>query len=84
MKKIILTPKKDSMTICLPPDWVGKPLVCILKTPDETEDSLVSMVSEDAICYQAERHNWAGRGNRHRLRRRGLLYRRNLNEDQPL
>ena len=23
MKKLILTPKKDTMTICIPPDWVG-------------------------------------------------------------
>lgn len=28
---MILNPKKDTVTICLPPDWVGQSVVCILK-----------------------------------------------------
>lgn len=28
---MILTPQKDTVTICLPPDWVGQTVVCILK-----------------------------------------------------
>lgn len=57
MKKMILTPKKDTITFCLPDDWVGKPMVCILKSPyecDEDED-VVSYVSEDAMCYSVGR-----------------------------
>lgn len=36
MKKLILRPTKDSITICLPEDWVGKPISCILQREDET------------------------------------------------
>ena len=35
MKKLILLPKKDTITICLPENWVGKPLECILRHPEE-------------------------------------------------
>ncbi len=35
MKKLILRPTKDSITICLPEDWVGKPISCILQREDE-------------------------------------------------
>ncbi len=56
MKKMILTPKKDTITICLPPEWVGKPLVCILKAPyDMEEEEVVSQVSEAAACYSVRR-----------------------------
>lgn len=34
MKKLILRPTKDSITICLPADWVGKPISCILQRED--------------------------------------------------
>ncbi len=34
MKKLILLPKTDTVTICLPIDWVGRPIICILKTQD--------------------------------------------------
>ena len=70
MKKLILTPKKDTMTICIPPDWVGKPLVCILKEPYEQEEDMISYVSDVSISYQAERYNWAKRGRRYHLRTR--------------
>ena len=57
MKKLIITPKKDSVTICLPPEWVGKPLICVLKDPsEEIEQEIVSEVSENAVCYQASRY----------------------------
>lgn len=56
MKKMIITPKKDTITICLPPEWVGKPLVCILETPyEQSEPDVVSQVSEASIGYMAER-----------------------------
>ena len=57
MKKMILTPKKDTITICLPPEWVGKPLVCVLEAPYETTgEEVVSQVSEDALCYYANKY----------------------------
>lgn len=52
LKKLILKPKKDSLTICLPPDWVGKPLTCIFRTEEDYSEEMVSEVSEDAIQYQ--------------------------------
>lgn len=52
---MIITPKKDTITICLPPDWVGKPLVCTLETPYENVKEMVSEVSEDAVAYRAHR-----------------------------
>ena len=75
MKKLILTPKKDTLTICLPPDWVGKPLVCILKDPDEQDEGMISYVSDVSIGYQVERYRWAKRGRRprrHRLRKKSV------------
>mgnify|MGYP007040123544 FL=1 len=34
MKKLILRPTKDSIIICLPADWVGKPISCVLQRED--------------------------------------------------
>jgi len=28
MKKIILLPKSDTVTLCLPKEWIGIPLMC--------------------------------------------------------
>jgi hypothetical protein len=28
MKKIILLPKTDTVTLCLPEEWVGVPVIC--------------------------------------------------------
>ena len=61
MKKLILTPQKDTVTICLPQEWVGKPLVCVLRHPDEngaypTESEFVSEIREESIGYQASRY----------------------------
>jgi len=67
MKKLILTPKSDSITLCLPPDWVGKSIVCILKEPQETE--MVTEVSEDAIQYQADRFRKNHKESRERKKR---------------
>ena len=65
MRKMILTPKKDTITLCLPPEWVGKPLVCILETPyDFSEgEEVVSQVSEAALCYYANKY-WKHRSHR--------------------
>ncbi|MEG1555251.1 MAG: hypothetical protein RR356_00810 [Bacteroidales bacterium] len=55
MKKLILTPKTDSITICLPPDWVGKTITCILKEEDESIE-IVTEVSDRAIEYHTHRY----------------------------
>lgn len=58
MKKLTMTPQKDTITICLPPEWVGKPLVCILKEPYEQDQTeVVTEVSESAACYKPKRFN---------------------------
>ena len=31
MKKVILLPKKDTVTLCLPEKWVGVPIICKLE-----------------------------------------------------
>lgn len=55
MKKLIITPQKDTITICLPPEWVGQPIVCILEKPYDNEPSVVAEASEDSVCYKASR-----------------------------
>lgn len=59
MKKLIITPQKDTVTLCLPQEWVGKPLLCILEHPDEkdafpNDSEYVSEVREDRFLYNAE------------------------------
>lgn len=66
-KKLILTPKRDSILICLPPEWVGKPLVCTLASMEE--DEMVSQVSEGAIQYQAARFRRPKKERRSRKKR---------------
>jgi len=59
MKKMILNPKRDTITLCLPTDWVGKPIVCILKSPYELEEEeMVSKVSEAALCYHVRKRTY--------------------------
>lgn len=75
MKKLILTPQKDTMTICLPHDWVGKPLMCILQHPDEKgtfpmESEFVSELREDSIGYHAHYYRQRRKPRRKRLRRK--------------
>ena len=75
MKKLILTPQKDTMTICLPHDWVGKPLVCILSHPYEKgaypmDSEYVSEIREEAIGYQDFRYRQKRKSRRKRLRRK--------------
>lgn len=74
MKKLTMTPQKDTITICLPPDWVGKPLICILKEPYEQEEAeMVTEVSESAACYRSKRFQKSNSTRRprtdHRLRK---------------
>ena len=75
MKKLILTPQKDTVTLCLPPEWVGKPVVCVLRRPEEkstypTESEFVSEVREDRIGYQVSRYKQVRRPRKKRLRKK--------------
>jgi hypothetical protein len=74
MKKLILTPQKDTLTLCLPHDWVGKPLMCILHHPNEkgafpVDSEFVSELRDDAIGYHAHHYRMKGKPRRKRLRR---------------
>ncbi len=74
MKKLILLPKKDTITICLPENWVGKPLECILRHPEEKsaypEDlEIVSEVREERVLYHAEQYHRSS-NRKKRLRKR--------------
>ncbi len=35
MKRLTLVPKTDTITICLPEEWVGKVINCTLQNTDE-------------------------------------------------
>ena len=75
MKKLILTPQKDTVTLCLPQEWVGKPLVCVLRHPDEkgaypVESEFVAEVREESIGYQATRYRQVRRERKKRLRKK--------------
>ena len=75
MKKLILTPQKDTVTLCLPQEWVGKPIVCVLRRPEEkstypTESEFVSEVREDHIGYQVTRYRQVRRPRKKRLRKK--------------
>lgn len=75
MKKLILTPQKDTLTICLPQDWVGKPLLCILRHPEEKsaypfESEFISSVREDRIGYNMMPFKQVRKPRKKRLRRK--------------
>lgn len=75
MKKLILNPQKDTLTICLPQNWVGKPLVCILKHPDEKDgypvaSEYVSELREESIGYSPTRYKIKRKPRKKRLRRK--------------
>lgn len=74
MKKLILTPQKDTFTICLPQEWVGKPLVCILSHPSEKntypmESEYISELREESIGYSVKRYRQIRKPRKKRLRR---------------
>lgn len=71
-KKLILIPKQDFILICLPPEWVGKPLACTLAPMVERE--MVSQVSERAIQYQADRFRHRKNERRPRKKRLRQIY----------
>ena len=52
MKKLTLIPKTDTITICLPPDWVGKVIYCTLSSPAEERTMRYAMAAEKNIPYK--------------------------------
>jgi hypothetical protein len=69
-----MTPKKDTFTICLPQDWVGRPLVCILRHPEEKDaypidSEFVSEVRDSCFAYNAMLKKRKRRPRKKRLRR---------------
>ena len=60
MKKLTLTPSRDTITICLPEDWVGKPISCILSRDDEQQAQMEA--GENATDYMQKNstfeENW--------------------------
>lgn len=51
MKRLTLVPKTDTITICLPPEWVGKVINCTLRNTDEEENVAYPMAAERSIPY---------------------------------
>ena len=51
MKKLTLVPKTDTVTICLPPDWVDKVIVCTLQNEEEEAVIRYAMAAEKKIPY---------------------------------
>lgn len=51
MEKLTLIPKTDSITICLPPDWVDKVIVCTLQNVSEEAVTRHAMAAEKRIPY---------------------------------
>ena len=51
MKKLTLVPKTDTLTICLPPDWVDKVIVCTLQNDEEEAVIRHDMAAEKKIPY---------------------------------
>lgn len=77
MKKLILFPQKDTVTICLPQDWVGRPLECILRLPEEksaypANSEFVSELREETILYRTNRPRKKISKRKKRLRKRSV------------
>jgi len=75
MKKLFITPQKDTVTLCLPPEWVGKPMVCVLSHPDERDEypfdtEFVAEVREESIGYNEMIYKKRRRPRKKRLRRK--------------
>ena len=51
MKKLTLIPKTDTVTICLPSEWVGKVITCTLHITMEKTSIAVPLAAERKIPY---------------------------------
>ena len=55
MKRLTLVPKTDTITICLPSEWVGKVINCTLRNTDEEEILAYPMAAERRPPYFVNR-----------------------------
>ena len=54
MKTIVLLPKTDTVTLCLPEQWVGTPVICKLSPMSDRfmNDDEIEMEMEKAIFFR--------------------------------
>jgi hypothetical protein len=55
MKRLTLIPKNDTITICLPPDWVGKVINCTLQNTAEKAEVAYPLAAEKNAPYHVKR-----------------------------
>lgn len=53
MKKMVLLPKTDTVTLCLPEEWIGIPIVCKLTPISNTHVNFdeVELEAEKVIAF---------------------------------
>lgn len=51
MKRLTLVPKTDTITICLPPEWVGKVINCTLQNTYEEASLAYPLAAERKPPY---------------------------------
>ncbi|MBO2525487.1 MAG: hypothetical protein IKP54_02010 [Bacteroidales bacterium] len=51
MKRLTLVPKTDTITICLPAEWVGKVINCTLQNTEEEEILAYPLAAERRPIY---------------------------------
>ena len=59
MKKIILFPKTDTVILCLPEEWVDKPVICKLTPLYESyiKTNELTMGTERIYCFSKKKVN---------------------------
>ena len=55
MKKLTLIPKTDTITICLPAEWVGKIVTCTLHNTEKKTRIALPLAAERKIPYNASK-----------------------------
>ena len=62
MKRLTLVPKTDTVTICLPQEWVGKVINCTLQNTNEEASLALPMAAERRPPY----HVYINRGRKNK------------------
>jgi len=57
MKKIVLLPKTDTVTLCLPKQWVGIPIVCKLTPLTNYQDNHINLNADMEIMNAYKNNN---------------------------
>lgn len=55
MKRLILVPKTDTITICLPPDWVGQTVTCSLRHTEHEMATPIPLAAERELSYHVKK-----------------------------